>query len=133
MLDNDFEILAFPDLFPYGCGAYYSEERQVKLPIRKYFQQCLLNVDIRFAQNIGYLFCAQHIIDLKHIQSESNLAMRLSQCRTQDGDRITATALRNPQKIQQLVRNQQAYKFLRNIRGSPPYWQHELYDVLAML
>ena len=32
-----------------------------------------------------------------------------------------------------MVRNQVAYKFLRNIRGSPPYWQHELHDVLAML
>ena len=35
--------------------------------------------------------------------------------------------------MQQLVREQQAYKFLRNICGSPPYWQHELHDVLAML
>ena len=32
-----------------------------------------------------------------------------------------------------MVRNQVAYKFLRNIQGSPPYWQHELHDVLAML
>ena len=70
---------------------------------RKYFQQRLLNVDIQFAQNIEYLFCAQHIVDLKHIQSESDLAMRLSQCRTQDGERITARALWNPQQIQQLV------------------------------
>ena len=31
------------------------------------------------------------------------------------------------------MRNQLAYKFLRNIRGSPPYWQYELRDVLAML
>ena len=45
LMDNDFEILAFPDLFPYGSGAYNSEERQVKLHIQKYFQQCLLNVD----------------------------------------------------------------------------------------
>ena len=59
--------------------------------------------------------------------------MRLSHSRTQDGHRITAGILRNPQQMHQLVRNQQAYKFLRNIRGSPPYWQHELYDVLAML
>ena len=46
LLDNDFEVLAFPDLFPYGSGDYNSEERSVKLPIRKYFQQRLLNVDI---------------------------------------------------------------------------------------
>ena len=39
LLDNDFEVLAFPDLFPYGSGDYNSEERSVKLPIRKYFQQ----------------------------------------------------------------------------------------------
>ena len=32
-----------------------------------------------------------------------------------------------------MVRNQVAYKFLQNIRGSPPYWQHELHDVSAML
>ena len=56
LLDNDFVVLAFPDLFPYGSGCYHSANRKVKLPIRKYFQQCLLNVDDRFAQNIEYLF-----------------------------------------------------------------------------
>ena len=99
MLNNDFEILVFLDLFPCGCGAYHSEKRQVKLPNQKYFQQCLLNVDIQFTQNIEYLFCAQHIVDLKHIQSESNLAMRLSQCKTQDGDRITAGNLQRLQEM----------------------------------
>ena len=39
LLDNDFEVLAFPDLFPYGSGGYHSANRKVKLPIRKYFQQ----------------------------------------------------------------------------------------------
>ena len=63
LLDEDFKVLAFPDLFPYGSGGYYSEDQNVKLQIRKYFQQHLLNVDIHFAQNIEYLFCAQHIVD----------------------------------------------------------------------
>ena len=36
LLDNDFEVLAFPDLFPYGSGGYHSANRQVKLLIRKY-------------------------------------------------------------------------------------------------
>ena len=52
-----------PDFFPYGEGGYYSEQ-STKLPIRKYFQQCLLNVDIHFAQNMEYLFCAQYISDI---------------------------------------------------------------------
>ena len=115
LLDEDFEVLAFPDLFPYGSGGYYSEDRNVKLQIRKYFQQHLLNVDICFAQNIEYLFCAQHIVDLKHIQSEANLAIRLSQGRTLQGNKVTAGLLRNPECVTELVRSQQAYKFLRNI------------------
>ena len=33
-----------------------------------------------------------------------------------------------------LYRNEQAYKFLKKMsRGSPAYWQDQLYDVLAML
>ena len=77
LLDNDFEVLAFPDLFPYGSGGYHSANRKVKLPIRKYFQQCLLNVDGRFAQNIEYLFCAQYIADIKQIESDATLAIML--------------------------------------------------------
>ena len=65
LLDNDFDVFAFPDLFPYGSGGYYSAHRKVKLPIRKYFQQHILNIDGRFAQNIEYLFCAQYITDIK--------------------------------------------------------------------
>ena len=77
LLDNDFEVLAFPDLSLYG-GGNHSANRKVKLPIRKYFQQCLLNVDGRFAQNIEYLFCAQYTTDIKQIESDATLAIMLS-------------------------------------------------------
>ena len=78
LLDHDFEILAFPDLFPYGGGGYHSAHRKVKPLIRKCFQQCLLNVDGRFAQNIEYLFCVQYITDIKQIESDATLASMLS-------------------------------------------------------
>ena len=133
LLDNDFEVLAFPDLFPYGSGGYHSANRKVKLQIRKYFQQCLLNIDSRFTQNIEYLFCAQYIADIKQIESDATLAICLSQGRTLGGHKITAGQLRNPAVVEQLVRNERAYKFLKNVRGSPAYWQDQLYDVLAML
>ena len=78
LLDNDFEVLAFPDLFPYDSGGYHSANRKVKLPIRKYFRQCLLNVDGRFAQNIKYQFCAQYIADIKQKESDATLPIMLS-------------------------------------------------------
>ena len=78
LLDNYFQVLAFPDLFLYGGGGYHNSHRKVKLPIRKYSQQHLLNVDGRFTQNIEYLFCAQYIADIKHIESDAILAIMLS-------------------------------------------------------
>ena len=47
--------------------------------------------------------------------------------------KITAGVLHNPLALKQLIRNEQAYKFLKNVRGSPAYWKNELYNVLAML
>ena len=60
LLDDDFELLAFPDLFPYGCGGYNYTDRSVKLPIRKYFKQCLLNVNGQFAENRVHFLCSTY-------------------------------------------------------------------------
>ena len=117
LLDNDLGVLAFPDLFPYGGGGYHSANRKGKLPIRKYFQQCLLNVNGRFAQNIEYLFFAQYIADIKQIESDATLAIMLSQRRTLGGHKITDGHLWNPAVVEQLVRNEQAYKFLKKCKG----------------
>ena len=57
----------------------------------------------------------------------------LSQGRTLQGHKITAGQLGNTAVLEQLIRNEEASKFLKNVRGSPAYWQDQLYDVLAML
>ena len=69
----------------------------------KYFQQHLLNVDIRFAQKMEYLFCARYISNIKQIQSHTYLAICLSHGRTLDGQEIPAGMLQNPTALQQLV------------------------------
>ena len=133
-MDKKFELLAFPDLFPLGRGGYETaEQRPSKLTLRQYFQQRLQNMDGRFARNIEYLFCAQHATDLKQIQSDSNFALHLTRCKTLDGKKITAGMLKDTTMLGRLVKSEQAYKFLKNIRGSPAYWQWQLYEVLAML
>ena len=79
LLDNDFDVLAFPDLFPYGSGGYHSANRKVKLPIRKYFWQYLLNVHSRFCSKYWISICAQFIGDIKQIESDAMLAILLSE------------------------------------------------------
>ena len=56
LLDDDFEVLAFPDVFPYGGCGYHSANRKVKLPIRKYFQECLLNVWVDLLKILNIYF-----------------------------------------------------------------------------
>ena len=53
----------------------------------------------------------------------------LSHGRTLGGHKITHGLLQNPAVVEQLVRNEQAYKFLKNVRGSPAYWQDQCLSI----
>ena len=78
LLDDEFEVLAYLDMFPYGKGGYKtSGECTTKLSLRKYYQQRLLNVDGRFANNIEYLFCAQYATEIKQIKDSTQIALHL--------------------------------------------------------
>ena len=50
-----------------------------------------------------------------------------------DGRTVTAGMLRDPTSLNRLVKSEQAYKFLKDVRGSPAYLQHEMYEVLSMV
>ena len=58
-----------------------------------------------------YLFCAQYISDIEQIQGDTYLKFHLSDGRILDGQKITAGLLQNPTAPQQLVQQEQAYKF----------------------
>uniref|UniRef100_A0A1X7V245 Helitron helicase-like domain-containing protein n=1 Tax=Amphimedon queenslandica TaxID=400682 RepID=A0A1X7V245_AMPQE len=45
---------------------------------------------------------------------------------------ITAAQARDPRCLKEYVRKDKAYRFIKNIRGSPPYYQRTFYDLLAM-
>ena len=50
------------------------------------------------------------------------------------GHSVTAAQLRsNGQTLQNLICQDQAYLFLRQIPGTPPYWQKFMYEVIAMM
>ena len=53
LMDNDFEVLAFPDLFPSGFDVLTPRDREINL--RRYVNQRLLNKDPRFSQNSEYI------------------------------------------------------------------------------
>ena len=49
------------------------------------------------------------------------------------GKEVNAGMLKNTSAIHELIYNDKAYKFLRQVRGSPAYWQQQLYDMLVRI
>ena len=128
MTDLNFEAMSNPDKFPYGKGTF-SNERPRKLTYRKYFNQRLLDVDGRFARDLDYLFVAQYIVEAKQVLDDgNNFAWRQKPSR-----QFTASQARDQTVLSQFVRKDKAYSFMKNIRGSPPYYQRTFYDLLAMI
>ena len=128
MTDANFEAMSNPDKFPYGSGTF-SSLRPRKLTYRKYFNQRLLDVDGRFARDLDYLFVAQYIVEAKQVQVDgTNFAMRQKPSR-----QFTAAQARDQTMLSQYVRKDKAYSFMKNICGSPPYYQRTFYDLLAMV
>ena len=129
MMDKNCEELAFPVLFPKGEFGY-TVERDVELSPVKYFNARLLHHSARFATNPEYLVFAQFIIEQKKVSDCINIALKKIH-----GQPLTASQIRSidAQNLQNLICQDQAYLFLRQIPGSPPYWQRFMYEVIAMV
>ena len=129
MSDTECEELAFPVLFPKGQYGYKDGNRIIKLSPVKYFNARLLHYSGRFATNPEYLFFAQFITEQKKVSDSINIALKkiYGQC-------VTAAEIRSDvNKLKGLVCQDQAYLFLRQIPGTPPYWQKFMYEVVAMV
>ena len=128
MTDKQCEELAFPVLFPNGKFGYIAE-RDVKLSPVKYFNARLLHYSGQFATNPEYLFFAQFIIEQTKVSNSINIALKKVH-----GQSFTASQVRsNTQILQNLISQDQAYLFLRQIPGSPPYYQKFMYEVVEMV
>ena len=128
MTDQKCEELAFPILFPKGRFGY-KEERDIKLSPVKYFNARLLHYSGRFASNSEYLFFAQFVLEQKKVSDSINIALKKIQ-----GQSITASQIKSDvNKLRSLVCQEQVYLFLRQIPGTPPYWQKFMYEVIAMV
>ena len=128
MTDKKCQQLAFPVLFPKGRFGY-TDEGKIKLSPVKYFNARLLHYSGRFATNSEYLFFAQFVLEQKKVADSINIALKKIQ-----GQPITASQIKSDvNKLKSMVCQDQAYLFLRQIPGTPPYWQKFMYEVVAVV
>ena len=117
-----------PNKFPFGTGCF-NQECSRKITYRKYFQQCLLDVDGHFSRDLDYLFAAQFIVESKQVFNDASHFI----WRQKPSVQLTASQARNSTIISESIRRDKAYSCLKNVRGSPAYYQHKFYELLAMI
>ncbi|XP_041461886.1 uncharacterized protein LOC121413199 isoform X1 [Lytechinus variegatus] len=130
--DETNEAKCFPVLFPQGQPTFH-DKRNEKLTLGRYLHNRLMHVDNRFAQNTDFIFYAQYIYEIQQVLSQVSIALRQSKNTKDNLSPITAKDLKDAEKIQNILKADKGYKFLKQIRGTPPYWQKTQKDVLAMV
>ena len=132
LTDDHFEEMCNPTKYPYGYFGLKAN-REKKLTVRKYFNQRLLDADGRFAKDVEYLLMAQYAVESKQVSDDASIVLRQSQGRVYRGQAITAGTIKDQSVLLQMMQRDDAYRFLKNVRGSPAYFQRVVYDVLAMI
>ena len=116
--EKDFDITAFPDLFPDGkFGFHY--DRKLKLSPINYFSQRILNRNQKFAQDPDYLFIAQQFVERHLLEKQIDLAMR--------------KGILEQTGAPKMVLNSNVYDLFKTIPGSPSYWRNFRNEIFARL
>lgn len=127
------EAMSFPVQFPEGTLGSYDSKRQARLTRTRYLHARLLSADTRFSCDLSYIFYAQYLSELEQVMSKVSIALRKSSGKDTLGNVITANMITNRDQLKNLLSTDQGYKFLTPIRGTPPYWQAALRDLMAMI
>ncbi|XP_078618327.1 uncharacterized protein LOC144885957 [Branchiostoma floridae x Branchiostoma japonicum] len=133
LTDDKFEELANPSKYPFGHGGLGDDKRPRKITAKRYFNQRLLHKDGRFAKDIEYLLTAQYMTEAKQVADSIQINLRQTRGQTFQNKRINAGLMKNVVNVQAMLRTDHAYKFMKNIRGSPAFWNSVLLDLLAMV
>ncbi|XP_072239813.1 uncharacterized protein [Leuresthes tenuis] len=128
--DKTNEAKCFPVLFPLG-GPTFHDERESKITLSRYLNCRILNADGRFGRNTDYIFYAQYMSEVHQVISGVSVAMRKGGGKSSLKE--ASDLLLNSDSLSKILRNDEGYKFLRGIRGTPPYWMSVQKDLFSMI
>ncbi len=119
-----------PDKFPLGRGGF-NDPRRTENPIslQKYANARFYDADGRFG-DVEYILSMQYALESKQVNDSISIFMRK---RDKTGKRLSAGLLKDLSNITNMMKADIAFQLLKEIRGSPPYWQVMLYNALAMI
>ncbi|XP_062579577.1 uncharacterized protein LOC134241554 [Saccostrea cucullata] len=127
-MEKDSEELAFPAIF---CGRRRpsNTERPVRVTYGEIVKSELRNVDRRAARSVENLFFKTKKIQMKTLIDQTQIALR--KVKTSNHS-LSAKDVKGDAALD-LIHHDKAYKFLANIRGSPPYFEKVSKDLFAFI
>ncbi|XP_026114512.1 uncharacterized protein LOC113092934 isoform X2 [Carassius auratus] len=129
--DRSNEAKCFPVLYPTG-GPTFHDKREVKITLSRYLNARILNADGRFARSTDFIFYAQYLSEIDQVVSNVSIALRKGSEKSLLTE-VTSDVLTNPDSLSKILNFDEGYKFLRPIRGTPPYWQSTQKDLFALV
>ena len=130
--ENGLEAKAFPAHYPTGKNTL-NEDREDKLSLLRYFNLRLMSVESRFARDTSYIFFCQYLAELDRVLSNVQIALRKESPFSIDGKKVTGSMISDKESLTSMFKNQEAIKYLKPVRGTPPYWQATQKDLFAMI
>ena len=128
-MDKDSESLSFPTIY---CGKRQADNSERLVPVH-YSTLCkweLRSKDRRVAQSVPNIFYKLKKLQIRQIQGSASLSLR--KCKTK-GKVYTAGDLKSESSVNKLINLDEGFRVLRNLRGSPPYFERCKKDLFAMI
>ena len=126
-LDRNSEELAFPNIF---WGHARSEIHTAKLHYSDITKSELRRRDRRVASSVDNIFFKVKRCQMQQIMGKVSIAVRKHKT---GNSNFKARDLRGLDAIDKLIKFDDGYRVLKEIRGSPPYWEKAQKDLYAMI
>ena len=127
--DKYSEELAYPGIFV-GQKRPENHDRLVDVHYSDICKSELRQSDRRAAMCIENIFFKPEKLQMKILLGKSQIALR--KCKGNNRN-LTAGHLKQEGALERLVHLDEGYKFLRALRGSPPYFERAKKDIFAMI
>ncbi len=128
--DKYSEELAYPGIF---LGEKRPENDNRHTPVH-YSDICkseLRRSDRRAAKCVENIFFKTKKLQMKNILGKSQIALR--KCPRGNNRTLKAGQLKKEGALEKLIHHDEGFKFLRALRGSPPYFEKAKKDIFAMI
>ena len=127
--DKFSEELAYPGIF-IGQKRPENEERLINVHYSDICKSELRRSDRRAAMCVENIFFKTEKLQTKILLGKSQIALR--KCKGNNRT-LTAGQLKQQGTLERLVHLDEGYKFLREVRGSPPYFEKAKKDIFTMI